>query len=203
MISIRYYRETRVEYTRKVNDMLKRNLLKKLFKSLPNNEQSVYEKRLTGVMKRLKVQNYKFNWDRTSCFIEFNYNENFYRLEHSIEKAKKNGLFLHNGLDCLMELTQSLEDLCGIIDKGMYDFETWISGMKQSPSETMMPGFQEELEIRYKTVGRQNFAEYTSEEQKEHFPYGNEPSLKEFQQNQINQRSLGKRSRFEEIVNKI
>ncbi|AXI09287.1 hypothetical protein CUC15_10275 [Oceanobacillus zhaokaii] len=177
-------------------------MLKNLLKWMPNNEQGVYEKKLTGVMKRLKVQNYKFNWDRTSCFVEFNYNENFYRLEHSIEKAKKNGLLLNNGLDCLMELTQSLEDLCGIIDRGMYDFETWISGMEQSPSETMMPGFQEEFEIRYKTLGRQNLAEYNTDELKELFPFGTEPTLKEFKQNQINQRSLGKKARFEEIVSK-
>ena len=183
--------------------MLKRNFLKKIFKSLPNNEQSEYEKKLTDIMKRLKVQNFNFNWDRTSCFVEFNYKDNFYRLEHSIEKAKKNGLFLHNGLDCLMELTESLEDLCGIIDRGMYDFETWLSGMKQSPSETTMPGFREELEIRYKTSGRQGQAEYTSEELKELFPFGIEPSLNEFQQNNINQRSLDKKARFEELVSKI
>ncbi len=170
---------------------------------MPTNEQSVYEKKLIGVMKRLKVQNYKFNWDRTSCFVEFSYNGNLYRLEHSIEKAKKNGFFLHNGLDCLMELTQSLEDLCGIIDRGMYDFETWISGMKQSPSETMKPGFQEEFEIRYKTMERQPLAVYNTEELKELFPFGTERPLKEFKSNQNNQRSLNKKARFEEIVGKI
>lgn len=155
-------------------------------------------------MKRLKVQNYKFNWDRTSCFVEFSYSGNLYRLEHSIEKAKKNGFFLHNGLDCLMELTQSLEDLCGIIDRGMYDFETWISGMKQSPSEEMMPEFQEEeFEIRYKTLERHLLAEYNTEELKELFPFGTERPLKEYKPNQINQRSQNKKARFEEIVSKI
>ncbi|MGJ9459845.1 hypothetical protein [Oceanobacillus sp. CF4.6] len=166
--------------------MLKKNFLaKKFLKWIPNNEQSVYEKNLTVVMKCLKVQNYNFNWDRTSCFVEFHYNENFYRLEHSVEKAKKKGIVLHNGLDCLMELTQSLEDLCGIIDRGMNDFETWISGMKQSPSETKMPGFQEEFEIRYKTLRGQNSEEYNTDELKELIPFGTESSLKEFKQNRI------------------
>lgn len=158
--------------------MHKKNFLtKKFLKWMPNHEQSMYEKRLTGVMKNLKVQNYDFNWDRTSCFVEFHYNENFYRLEHSVGKAEKNGIILHNGLDCLMELTQSLEDLSGIIDRGMNDFETWISGMKQSPSETRLPRFQEEIEIRYKTLGRQNCTEYNTEELKELIPFGTEPSL--------------------------
>lgn len=177
--------------------MLKKNFLtKNLLKWVPNNEQRLYEKKLTDVMKRLKIQNYNFNWERTSCFVEFHYNENFYKFEHSIEKAQKNGIILYNGLDCLRELTQSLEDLCGIIDRGMNDLETWISGMKQSPSETKMPGFHEEFEIRYKTLGRQNYAEYNTEELKELFPFGTEPSLKEFTQNQIDQRSLLNKARL-------
>src|SRR5699024_6234145 len=93
----------------RVSSMLWKNLLKRV--SLLHNEQGVIEKRLMEVMKELKVDDYHFNWDRTSCLIEFHYLENNYKLEHSIEKAKKNGLILDNGLDCLMELTQSLEDI--------------------------------------------------------------------------------------------
>lgn len=59
---------------------------------MPNDEQSMYERKLTDVMKRLKVQDFHFNWDRTSCYVEFDYNENFYKLEHSVEKAKKKEL---------------------------------------------------------------------------------------------------------------
>ena len=168
--------------------MTKKSIFTKtLLKWLPASEQGVYEKRLTNVMKSLKVQNYNFNWDRTSCFVEFNYNDNFYRLEHSVEKAKKSGIMLDNGLDCLAELTRSLEDLCGIIDRGMNDFETWISGMKKSTSEKNTTGFQEEFEIRYKSLGRQNRPEYNTEELteelkelkelKELIPFGTEPSL--------------------------
>ncbi|WP_085991278.1 hypothetical protein [Oceanobacillus senegalensis] len=177
--------------------MLKKNFLtKNLLKLMPNDEQSLYERKLTGVMKSLKVQDYNFNWDRTSCYVEFHYNENFYKLEHSVEKAKKKGIILRNGLDCLMELTQSLEDLCGIVDRGMNDFETWISGMKQSPSETKELEFQEEFEIRYKTLGRQTNSKYNLEELKETIPFGTEASLREFEQNQINQQSLGNKVRL-------
>ncbi|RLL42681.1 hypothetical protein D8M04_14075 [Oceanobacillus piezotolerans] len=177
--------------------MFKKNYFaRNLLNMMPNSEQSVHEKKLTEVMKRLKVENYKFNWDRTGCFVEFHYKENFYRLEHSVQKAKRKGIILRNGLDCLMELTQSLEELCGIIDRGMNDFETWISGMKQSPSETKQPEYQEEFEIRYKTMGRQNFTEYNRDEVKEAIPFGTRASLREIEKNQMNQRSLGDNARF-------
>ncbi|MED4475432.1 MULTISPECIES: hypothetical protein [Bacillaceae] len=176
--------------------MPKRNFVaRNLLKWMPNDEQSMYERKLTDVMKRLKVQDFYFNWDRTSCYVEFDYNENFYKLEHSVEKAKKKGIMLRNGLDCLVELTQSLDDLCGIIDRGMLDFETWISGMKQSPSETTVPEFQEEFEIKYKTVGRQNYTEYNTEELNEPISFGTEPSPNEFEQSPINRRTLS-RARF-------
>ncbi|WP_068675345.1 hypothetical protein [Oceanobacillus sp. Castelsardo] len=181
--------------------MLK-NFAKSLLNWKPNSEQSVYERKLTDVMKSLKVQNYNFNWDRTSCFVEFYYNEKFYRLEHSVEKAKKKGITLQNGLDCLMELTHSLEDLCGIINRGMNDFETWISGMKQSPSETKMSGIQEEFEIRYKKLGRKNknYAEYNRGELKELIPHETEQPRREFKQNQVNQQSLANKAFYKKHI---
>lgn len=165
--------------------MFRKNLLKWLphIKWLPHNEQSVYERKLSKVMKELKIENYDFNWDRTSCFIEFRYLENSYRLEHSIEKAKKKGLILGNGLDCLMELTQSLEDLCGIINRGTYKFETWIAGMIQSSSEQEMPEFQEEFQIRYKSLGKQNLSDYYKEE---YIPFATESSPENTDQNHQN-----------------
>lgn len=154
-----------------------------LLKWMPHNEQSVYEKRLLKVMKDLKIEDYQFNWDRTSCYIEFDYLENSYQLEHSIEKAKKNGLILRNGLDCLMELTQSLEDLCRIVNRGTYKFEAWLAGMKQSSSEQEMPEFQEEFQIRYKSLGKQNPPYYNQEE---YIPFATESSLRDTEQNHHN-----------------
>lgn len=153
--------------------MFKKNLLKWIFRT-PHNEQNVYERRLIKVMRELKVENYHFNWDRTSCLIEFHYLDDFYRLEHSIEGAKRNGLFLGNGLDCLMGLTQSLEDLCAIINRGTYNFETWIEGMKQSPSGQNMPEFQEEFQIRYRSMSEQKLPNYNTEE---YIPFETESSL--------------------------
>ncbi|ASK61560.1 hypothetical protein CFK37_04910 [Virgibacillus phasianinus] len=155
-----------------------------LLKWMPHNEQSVYEKKLMKVMKELKIENYHFNWDRTSCFIEFQYLEKSYKLEHSIEKAKRKGLILRNGLDCLMELTQSLEDLCGIINRGTYNFDAWIAGMKQSSSEQEMPEFEEEFQFRYKSLGTRNLSDFND---KEFIPFATEPeeNTDQTQQNHI------------------
>ncbi|WP_077329875.1 hypothetical protein [Virgibacillus siamensis] len=164
--------------------LIRKYLLKWIpLKWMPYNEQAVYEKKLSKVMKELKIENYHFNWDRTSCLIEFQYLGNSYKLEHSIEKARKSGLILRNGLDCLMELTQSLEDLCGIINRGTYKFETWIAGMKQSSSEQEMPEFHEEFQIRYKSLGKQNLPNYN---QAEYIPFADESSQDNTDQNQHN-----------------
>lgn len=148
-----------------------------LFKWMPHKEQSVCERKLEKAIKRLKVEDFNFNWDRNSCFIEFSYQGEVYRLEHSIEKAKEKGILLRNGLDCLNELTQSLEDLCVIIDRGMYDFETWINGMKQSPSPEEIAGYQEEFHIKYKSLGKQDSSEVNRDEKPVPFPP--KPSLED------------------------
>ncbi|UOQ43712.1 hypothetical protein MUN89_17775 [Halobacillus salinarum] len=151
-----------------------------MFRLIPHKEQHVSEKRLIRAIKRLKIENYHFNWDRSSCFIEFGYKEKTYRLEHSVEKAKEKGIILRNGLDCINELTQTLEDLCKIIDRGTYKFESWISDMKQSPSSKDPAEFQEEFHIRYKSTGTPNTAEYKRSD--EFFPFTPESSLKDFEE---------------------
>ncbi|GAB3056244.1 hypothetical protein [Virgibacillus ainsalahensis] len=153
-----------------------------LYKWMPNDQMKC-EKKLTRIMKRLRVRNYEFNWDRNSCIIEFQYQEQSYKLEHSVEKAKKRGIFLNNGLECLAELTQSLEGICDIIDRGTYKFETWIAGMVQPASEQEMHEFEEEFHIRYTSLGKQNRSHPNSNE---HFPpFGSELSLRDFEQDPI------------------
>ncbi|QAS52216.1 hypothetical protein [Halobacillus litoralis] len=152
-----------------------------LFKWMPYKEQSVCERKLEKVIKRLKIEDFTFNWDRNSCFIKFSYQGEVYKLEHSIDKAKERGIILRNGLDCLNELTQSLEDLCVIIDRGIYDFDTWIFGMKQSsPGQEMPAEFQEEFHIKYKSSGKQASSEQDANE--EPFPFQPETSLRDFEE---------------------
>jgi|SRR4051812_38420902 glycosyltransferase A (GT-A) superfamily protein (DUF2064 family) len=137
------------------------DMLNDLFKWMPYKEQEQYERKLIKVMKRLKIEEYHFNWDRSSCYIEFQYEESLYRLEHSIQKAKEKGIIvLRNGLDCLSELVQSLEDLCEIIERGTYQLDTWLTGMKQLPLEEETPEYLEEVHISYKSTGKQKHSEY-------------------------------------------
>lgn len=158
---------------------------------MPHKEQDTCERRLIRVMKRLKIEDYNFNYDRSRCYIEFQYNENSYRLEHSVQKAKDNGLvMLRNGLDCLTELIQSLEDLCQIIERGTYKLETWLAGMKQSSSKEETSEFLEELHIRYKSLGRQSHSKYNRSEEFIHVTP--ESAVEDFDLNEINQRSQRK-----------
>jgi hypothetical protein len=166
--------------------MLKNGMFKNgLLKWMPHKEQNVYERKLIKVMKRLEIESYHFNWDRDSCFIEFHYHENSYRLEHSIKNAKKRGIILNNGLDCLMELTVSLEDLYGIMNRGIGKFETWISGMKQTSSDQEIPEFEEEFHISYKSLGNQSHSDFN---RGEYNPFTPESSPRDYDQNGLIQR---------------
>ena len=166
-------------------------MLNDLFKWMPHKDQDMYERKLIKVMKRLKIEEYIFNWDRSSCFIEFQYDDNVYRLEHSIQKAKEKGVIvLKNGLDCLSELVQSLEDLCQIIERGTYHLDTWLFGMKQLPLEEDTPEYLEEVHISYKSSGKQKQPEYNRNE--DFNPFVPELSEEAFERNQMMRRAQSK-----------
>ena len=38
-----------------------------------------YESKLKRVMERLGVKQYKYDWSRSECFIEFTYKNQYYR----------------------------------------------------------------------------------------------------------------------------
>lgn len=168
-----------------------------LLKWVPRKEQNLCERKLRGVMKRLNIESYHFNWDRSSCIIEFDYQESSYRLEHSIEKAKKRSIFLRDGLDCLMELTNSLEDLCNIIERGTNQLETWISAMEQQSSVRNTSEFEEEFHIKYKSSGKSNQSEYNRDE---FTPFAPGSSLSDFGQNEVNQQSQRNRNLFDDVA---
>ncbi|TCP29631.1 hypothetical protein EV207_10985 [Scopulibacillus darangshiensis] len=151
-----------------------------MFKWMPYKEQNMCERKLNRVMRRLEIEKFNFNWDRSSCFIEFCYKEKSYRVEHSVQRAKDKGIILRNGLDCLFELIQSLENLCDIINRGTYKLETWIFGMKQSSPAKEVTEYEEEFHIRYKSLGPQKLAEYNNEEL---IPVAPESPLGDFDRN--------------------
>ena len=97
---------------------------------------SIYEHKLQQVMKRLAVDDYDFNWDRWNAWVEFNYRGQLYRLEHSVEKARAKGVELRYGSDAFAEVVLTLEDLVRIVERGIYDLENWLLGMKAAPSQS-------------------------------------------------------------------
>ncbi|MFG6117377.1 hypothetical protein ACGTN9_19665 [Halobacillus sp. MO56] len=151
-----------------------------LFKWMPYKDQDTSERKLVDVMKRLKINDFQFNWDRNSCYIEFEYKEQSYRLEHSVEKAKRKGILLKNGVECLAALTQTLEDLCTIIDRGTYPFETWIAGMQQPASEKETPEVKEENQVSSEVSNPTEI-----KNNKEFIPFRKDATVRDFERKQV------------------
>ncbi|ATW24144.1 J domain-containing protein [Candidatus Formimonas warabiya] len=108
----------------------------------------VYERKLPRVMGRLKAaEDFDFNWGRFDAWIQFRYQENFYRFEYSIQKSKERNKEnpivkeLHYGSDCFAVLVLQLEALAGMVEKGIYDLSVWVSGMKYLPPAVEIPSF--------------------------------------------------------------
>ena len=171
------------------------NMLNDMFKWIPYKEQDQYERKLIKVMKRLKIEEYQFNWDRSSCYIEFQYEDNLYKLEHTVQKAKEKGVIvLRNGLDCLSELVLSLEDLCQIIERGTYHLDTWLSGMKKMQLEEDTPEYLEEVHISYKSSGKQKQSENKLNDDYGHIDH----IVPEFTQEAFNRNQMIRRAQSKE-----
>lgn len=96
-------------------------------------------------MKNLKVNEYEYNWDRYSSWIEFQYKDNLYRLEHSIDKARLQGIIMQYGSEAFTQIVLALEDISRAINRGIYDLDTWLSGVKLPPKSLKSCRFLETL----------------------------------------------------------
>lgn len=126
-----------------------------------------YEKKLDKVMERFGVKEHNFNWDRFGCWIEFRYKGQLYRFDHSVEKAKAKGVTLRYGSDAFAQLVLALEDLARIAERGIYDLQAWVEGMKFLPPVIEIPSFFKymgftaipadvaEVKDRYRTLAKQ------------------------------------------------
>lgn len=92
-----------------------------------------YESKLKRVMERLGVKQYKYDWSRNECFIEFTYKNQYYRFEHSLHKAAEHKQNIHYSSDLFAQLVKTLEDIARMVERGIYDLSTWIEGMKTLP----------------------------------------------------------------------
>lgn len=122
-----------------------------------------YEAKLRRVMERLSIEKYNFDWSRNSCWVEFYYKGNLYRFEHSVENAKKHGVKLQYGSDAFAQLVLTLEDIARMTERGIYELQTWVAGMKALPEPQNIPdcfrvfGFSvipspEDLKKRYRDI---------------------------------------------------
>lgn len=124
-----------------------------------------YEQKLARVMERLKIKEFNFNWDRFSAWVEFRYKGQLYRFDHSIDKARARGIELRYGSDAFAQIVLSLEDLARMVERGIYDLQVWVCGMKMLPAAVEVPSFlkllkfdwiptQEEIKERYKELAK-------------------------------------------------
>ena len=128
---------------------------------------SSYEDKLKRVMERLKVKEFNWNYDRFGAYIEFRYKGQLYRFDHSVEKARSRGINISYGSDAFAQIVLALEDLARMVERGIYDLQTWVSGMKYLPPVIEVPSFfktlgfeqipstEEEIKARYKNLAKQ------------------------------------------------
>lgn len=126
-----------------------------------------YEAKLARVMERFGTENYNYNWDRHMAWVEFRLKGQLYRFDHSVEKATARGFKLTYGSDVFAQLVISLEDLARMAERGIYELQTWLAGMKFLPPPVEIPaclralGFEEipadaeEVKARFKTLAKQ------------------------------------------------
>lgn len=126
-----------------------------------------YEAKLARVMERMGATDYNYNWDRHMAWVEFRLKGQLYRFDHSVEKAKARGFKLTYGSDVFAQLVITLEDLARMAERGIYELQTWLDGMKFLPPPAVIPeyfkalGFEqipadvEEVRARFKTLAKQ------------------------------------------------
>lgn len=102
-----------------------------------------YEKKLAKVMARFGIESDNYDWDcnRTGCWVQFRYKGSLYRFEHSVQNAQEHGHKLSYGSDAFAQVVLALEDLARLVDRGIYDLQDWVAGMKSLPPAQELPDF--------------------------------------------------------------
>lgn len=122
----------------------------------------VYEKKLAKVMERFGIEEEKYNYDfsRREAWGQFAYRGEQYRFTLDIQKAED----LAYGSDCFSRIVLALEDLARMVERGIYDLSTWVSGMRMLPEPakipepfiklgfTTMPGSIEEVKESFRSL---------------------------------------------------
>ena len=129
------------------------------------SQPEAYEDKLNRVMERLGVEKYNFDWSRLACWVEFYYKGQLYRFEHSVQNAKEHGVNIQYGSDAFAQLVLTLEDIARMTERGIYELQTWVAGLKALPKASEVPdclktlGFTalpsaDELKSRYRELAK-------------------------------------------------
>lgn len=97
-----------------------------------------YEKKLHKVMDRFSITDYDWDFNRKGAYVTFYYKGQFYRFDHTVEKARESGNELNYGSDCFAQIVLALEDLVRIVNRGIYDLQSWVAGMKSLPETSTL-----------------------------------------------------------------
>jgi len=100
-----------------------------------------YERKLKKIMERFGATEYDWDYNRHGGWVRFVYKGQAYLFEHSVSNAKAHGVNLTYGTDAFVQIVLALEDLCRIVDRGIYDLQSWVAGMKALPSVVNIPSF--------------------------------------------------------------
>lgn len=98
-----------------------------------------YEDKLAKVMQRFGTDDYNFDWSRRGGWVEFRIDGQLYRFDHSVDKAQANGQKIVYGSDAFAQLVLALEDLARLAERGIYNLQTWIEGMRYLPAPVELP----------------------------------------------------------------
>jgi hypothetical protein len=98
-----------------------------------------YEKKLARVMERLGVTKFDWNCDRHDCWVTFSYKGETYRFDHSVENAKKHDQQIRFGSDAFAQVVLTLEDLARMAERGIYDLQIFVAGLKLLPAPVELP----------------------------------------------------------------
>ncbi|MDU0329246.1 hypothetical protein RW092_03400 [Paenibacillus sp. 3LSP] len=104
-----------------------------------------YEKKLAKVMERFGTEDYNYDWSRHGGWVEFRYRGQLYRFEHSVEKAQAKGQSIKYGSDAFAQIVLALEDLARLVERGLYDLQNWIEGMRFLPPPVEVPEYFKQL----------------------------------------------------------
>ena len=102
-------------------------------------EPAAYEAKLEKVMGRFGVEKYNYDWSRFACWVEFWHKGQYYRFEHSVENAKNHGQNIRYGSDVFAQVVLTLEDIARMTERGIYELQTWICGLKSLPAASILP----------------------------------------------------------------